>query len=92
MKFLGGGFKRTLSIYVTKLSTNYLCTLSRHEEISENHAGRYHRFVVVVDNFCMTKINSQPSANEHEKLGANQGSTSNLFCNNQGKLLFSVQP
>ena len=51
-----------------------------------------HRFVVVVDSFCMTKINSLPSANEHEKLGAKQGSTSDLFFNNQGKLLFSVQP
>ena len=40
----------------------------------------------------MTKTNSIPSANEHEKLGANQGPTSELFCNNQGKLLFSVQP
>ena len=52
----------------------------------------FHRFIVVIDSFCMTKINSLPSANEHEKLGANQGSTSDLFCNNQGKLLFSVQP
>ena len=51
-----------------------------------------HRFRVVIDSFCMKKINSLLSANEHEKLGANQGSTSDLFCNNQGKLLFSVQP
>ena len=41
--------------------------------------GGGHRFIVVIDSFCMTKINSLPSANEHEKLGANQGSTSDLF-------------
>ena len=51
-----------------------------------------HRFIEVIDGFCMTKINSLPSADEHEKLGANQGFTSDLFCNDQGKLLFSVQP
>ena len=57
-----------------------------------NKTGQDHRFIVVIDSFCMTKIHSIPSANEYEKLGANQGSTSELFCNNQGKLLFSVQP
>ena len=35
----------------------------------------------------MTKINSIPSVNEHEKLGANQGSTSEFFCNSKESYL-----